>query len=293
VTVNPSTKDLAREQAAEVGGTTREAGQRVAGTAVEQAGQVGQEARRQARDLLEQAKGQVGDQARNGQQQASSGLRSLAQELHQMADGGDRQGPASDLAKQAADKLEGFAEWLSRREPGDLIEEVRSLARRRPGAFLLGAAAAGAVAGRLTRGAVDANRDTGDRGLPQPGIQFGASPPAGTMPLPPVGAAPGYPAGPSPEPRTAAPGSLPPDPGYDRYAAPPVGSGGYPATSPGGAALFDDPGVSPRSYPAGAADVPVVEPGAPTPPSGTQGAGEYVEDLEARGEARHEAGGPR
>lgn len=292
MTVNPSTKDLAREQAAEVGGTTREAGQRVAGTAVEQAGQVGQEARRQARDLLEQAKGQVGDQARNGQQQASSGLRSLAQELHQMADGGDRQGPASDLAKQAADKLEGFAEWLSRREPGDLIEEVRSLARRRPGAFLLGAAAAGAVAGRLTRGAVDANRDTGDRGLPQPGIQFGASPPAGTMPLAPVGAAPGYPAGPSPEPRTAAPGSLPPDPGYDRYAAPPVGSGGYPAAS-GGAALFDDPGVSPRSYPAGAADVPVVEPGAPTPPSGTQGAGEYVEDLEARGEARHEAGGPR
>jgi hypothetical protein len=293
VTVNPSTKDLAREQAAEVGGTTREAGQRVAGTAVEQAGQVGQEARRQARDLLEQAKGQVGDQARNGQQQASSGLRSLAQELHQMADGGDRQGPASDLAKQAADKLEEFAEWLSRREPGDLIEEVRSLARRRPGAFLLGAAAAGAVAGRLTRGAVDANRDTGDRGLPQPGIQFGASPPAGTMPLAPGGAAPGYPAGPSPEPRTAAPGSLPPDPGSERSAAPPVGSGGYPAPSPGGVALFDDPGVSPRSYPAGAADVPVVEPGAPTPPSGTQGAGEYVEDLEARGEARHEAGGPR
>ena len=155
-----STKDVAREQAGEVGRTTGAASQRVAGTAAEQAGQVGQEARRQARDLLGQARGQVTEQARNGQQQATDGLRSLAKELHEMADGGEQQGPASDLAKQAADKLGDLAEWLGRREPGDLVQEVRALARRRPGAFLLGAAAAGVLAGRLTRGAVDANRDT-------------------------------------------------------------------------------------------------------------------------------------
>src|SRR5215207_1336731 len=107
---DPSTKDVAREQAAEVGRTTGEAGQRVAGTAVEQAGQVGQEARRQARDLFGQARGQVSE---------------LARELQEMADGGERQGPASDLAVQAADKLGELAEWFSRREPGDLIEEAR------------------------------------------------------------------------------------------------------------------------------------------------------------------------
>ena len=100
---DPSTKDVAREQAAEVGRTTGAAGQRVANTAAEQAGQVGQEARRQARDLLGQARGQVTEQARNGQQQATDGLRSLARELHEMADSGQQQGPASDLAKQAAD----------------------------------------------------------------------------------------------------------------------------------------------------------------------------------------------
>src|SRR3954451_18134131 len=160
---DPSTRDVAREQAAEVGRTTGAAGQRVANTAAEQAGQVGQEARRQARDLLGQARGQVTEQARNGQQQATDGLRSLARELHEMADGGQQQGPASDLAKQAADKLGDLAEWLGRREPGDLVQEIRALARRRPGAFLLGAAAAGVLAGRLTRGAVAANRDTDRR----------------------------------------------------------------------------------------------------------------------------------
>ena len=36
------------------------------------------------------------------------------------------------------------------------------MARRRPGAFLLGAVAAGVVAGRLTRGAVDAARSDDD-----------------------------------------------------------------------------------------------------------------------------------
>ncbi len=87
----------------------------------------------------------------------------MADELHQMADGGDQHGPASDLAKQAADKLGDVADWLTRREPGELVDEFRAMARRRPGLFLLGAAVAGVVAGRLTRGAVDANRESGSR----------------------------------------------------------------------------------------------------------------------------------
>jgi hypothetical protein len=290
---NPSTKDVAREQAADVGRTTGEAGQRMAGTAVEQAGHVGQEARRQARDLLGQARGQVTEQARNGQQQANSGLHSLAQELHQMADGGDQQGPASELAKQAADKLNEFAEWLSQREPGDLIEEVRALARRRPGTFLLGAAAAGLLAGRLTRGAIEANRDTGDRGLTPVDTRFSAAQ-AGTTPMAPVGAAPAYPAPAAQPPDYRTP--QPPPPGYP--AGPPperptagLSPGGYPATPQAEPAEFDDSAATARPYSAGAPDEPVREPGPPTPPSGTRSAGAYVEDPEARG-SRGE-GGPR
>jgi hypothetical protein len=62
-----------------------------------------------------------------------------------------------DLARQAADKAHAFAGWLDQRDPGSLLEEIRQLARRKPGTFLLGAALAGVAAGRLTRGAVDAN----------------------------------------------------------------------------------------------------------------------------------------
>ena len=263
-----STKDVAREQAGEVGRTTGAATQRVAGTAAEQAGQVGQEARRQARDLLGQARGQVTEQARNGQQQATDGLRSLAQELHEMADSGEQHGPASDLAKQAADKLGDLAEWLGRREPGDLVQEVRALARRRPGAFLLGAAAAGVLAGRLTRGAVDANRDTsggdvarwGTPSSPASAVTYPPAPmePSGYPAVPPPS---GYPAAPPPAGSAGEPSWLPPEPGYQ----PQHGSGvpstsHYPAGDPGGPAPFDDPLVSPRPSPSAGAVPPDLRP---------------------------------
>ncbi len=79
-----------------------------------------------------------------------------------MVDGtstGQQSGMASDLARQTSDKAQDLAGWLESREPGDLIEELRSLARRKPGTFLLGAAVAGVLAGRVTRSAVDVKRD--------------------------------------------------------------------------------------------------------------------------------------
>ena len=74
---------VAREQAGA-------AGQRVADTASDQGAQVAREARAQARDLLGQAKDQVNEQARSTQSQAADSLHSLAGELREMADGGER-----------------------------------------------------------------------------------------------------------------------------------------------------------------------------------------------------------
>jgi hypothetical protein len=78
-----------------------------------------------------------------------------------MVDGGDQtpSGPAADLVRQAGDKVDEIAGWLQNREPGDLVNEVRAFARRKPGVFLLGAALAGVVAGRLTTGVVAAHKD--------------------------------------------------------------------------------------------------------------------------------------
>jgi uncharacterized membrane protein len=263
---DPSTTQVAHDQAAQVGRTTSDAGKRVAGTAADQAGQVADEARRQARDLLGEARGQAMEQARNGQQKASEGLRTLATELHQMADNGDQHGPASDLAKQAAEKIEAIAEWLSRREPGELVDEFRAMARRRPGAFLIGAATAGVLAGRLTRGAVDANRDTSP---PRP---IAAEPV--TAPLLPAAGAPVYPSGPPP--------AYPPSAAY----APPAPHGYSPGPGAG-----PPPITEPRPY---APDVPVDpeawgEPGpgsAHAPRPGTTAGAEYGQEFGRPGTPR-------
>jgi hypothetical protein len=150
----PSTQ-VARDEAGDVGRTAADAGRQVAGTAAEQAANVAQEGKAQVRDLVGEARSQVGHQARAGQEKATDGIRALGRELREMADGGQQSGIASEVAQQAADRADRLADWLGEREPGDLVDEVRSFARRRPGAFLLGAAVAGVVVGRLTRGAVD------------------------------------------------------------------------------------------------------------------------------------------
>ncbi|SOC46525.1 hypothetical protein SAMN05660748_0295 [Blastococcus aggregatus] len=161
-----STKDVAAEEARNVGQTAAQAGSQVASTATDQAREVAHETQRQAQDLLKQGQSQLKDQAVAQQQKAASGLTSLAGELRSLADGTSQgaPGPARDLLQQASGYLEGFADKLQNREPAQLLDEVRSLARRRPGMFLLGAAAAGIVAGRLTSGVRAAHTDSDTSG---------------------------------------------------------------------------------------------------------------------------------
>lgn len=155
-----STTDVAKAQARQVGTTAKHEAAHVAGTAKDQAKEVAAETKAQARDLLREGRTQARDQARQGQRRAADGLTSLSDELRQMADTG-QSGLASDVARQAADKAHDLALWLQKREPGDLVEEARSWARRNPGTFLIGAALAGLAVGRLTRGIVDDQRDSG------------------------------------------------------------------------------------------------------------------------------------
>jgi hypothetical protein len=147
-----STTDVAKDEAAGVGATAAAAGRQVAGTAKEQAGEVMHEARDQARSLMDSTRTEVNDQASTQQRRAAVGLRSLSDELRSMASSQREPGIATDLAHQAADKTGALATWLQDREPGDVLHELSSFARRRPGTFLALAAGAGVVAGRLTRG---------------------------------------------------------------------------------------------------------------------------------------------
>jgi len=160
------TKNLAVGEAKNVGQTAAEAGSQVASVATDQAKEVAYETRRQAKDLLDQGRSQLKEQTVTQQQKAAQGLTSLAQEMRGLADGSSQgaPGPARDLLQQASDLVEGFAGKLQNREPGELLDEVRSFARRKPGLFLLGAATAGVLAGRLTSGVKAAHADSGPSG---------------------------------------------------------------------------------------------------------------------------------
>jgi hypothetical protein len=161
-----STTQTAKQEAAGVAGRAKEAAGGVASTSTEQAKEVVGEAQRQARDLAGEARQQLRSQATQQRQKAVSSLHSLGDELDQMAEGSEQSGVGTELARQASRRVHGVASYLDTHEPGDLLDEVRAFARRRPGAFLLAAAAAGVVVGRLTRGAVAARREeSGQTGM--------------------------------------------------------------------------------------------------------------------------------
>ena len=147
-----STTEVAKQQAAEVADTAKQAGAQVTDTVKEQAGQVTAEAKTQARQLLSQAQSELSEQAASTQQRVSDGLHALADELSGMARNSEQDGVATDLARQAADRARTAAGWLADRDPGSLLDEVRTFARRKPGTYLALALGAGVLAGRLTRG---------------------------------------------------------------------------------------------------------------------------------------------
>jgi len=155
-----STRDVAKEEAKGVAQDAAQKGKHTAETAKEQAGQVADEAMSQARMLFEQTRDQVTAQGSAQQERAASGLRSLADELTAMTSGGTQQeGLATDLARQASERVRTAADFIENRQPGELLDEVRGFARRRPGTFLLGAVALGFLGGRLTRGITEEVRD--------------------------------------------------------------------------------------------------------------------------------------
>ena len=152
-----SAKDTAKGEAGAVKDTAVDAGRNVAGTAREQAANVTAEAKGQAKNLLGTVTEEVRNQGRTQQSRLAEAVHSVSKELGSMGAKADESGPVSDLAQQASRKSGEIAHWLETKEPADLLEDVRSFARRRPAMFLGICALAGVVAGRLGRSAVAAN----------------------------------------------------------------------------------------------------------------------------------------
>jgi hypothetical protein len=152
-----STTGVAKQEAAAVKDTAVDAGKEVAATAKDEAVNVAAEAKHQATNLVSTATSELQSQASTQQSRLASTLRGYADELQGMAQGSEQSGVVTDLVQQAAAKGSEIAQWLENREPGDVLEELRRYARRRPVMFLALCGLAGVVAGRITRGAVAAN----------------------------------------------------------------------------------------------------------------------------------------
>jgi ElaB/YqjD/DUF883 family membrane-anchored ribosome-binding protein len=248
----PSSTEVAKDQAGQVANTARDAGKHVAGVAGEQVGQVASEANQQIKQLVTQTRGELTDQAAVQQKRVASGLRSLSKELSSMADGSEQSGMATELVHQVGARTNAVASWLEDREPGHVVDEVTRFARQRPGAFLAIAAGAGLLVGRLGRGLKAAN-DNSSQNAPQrleaaPAIpeadlgyqRYSDVPPPPAPTYPPTGydpsgyePAPGYRQQAPGYPQPQAPAYPPRTPGY------PPQQAGYPPQAPGGSSGWD------------------------------------------------------
>lgn len=156
------TAGTAKQQASEVAGTAKEQAGAVAHSAQEQAGAVIGEAKHQALGLLDEVRQQVGEQSSTQRDRLAAFLRQAGKELNDMAGGSQASGMATNLVRQAGDRVSTFGDTLEAHEPAELLEQVRSYARRKPGTFLLASLATGLLAGRITRSATAASSRTSD-----------------------------------------------------------------------------------------------------------------------------------
>ncbi|MEU0090667.1 hypothetical protein [Kribbella sp. NPDC006257] len=151
----------ARDEAGQLKETSAQAAHQVAESVKDKASSVTSDAREQTRRLAAQTRDELIGQAGQQKERAVGSLRAVGDELRGMAEHG-RSGLGAQLANHGADFTTQAADFLQHHEPGELLDEVRGFARRKPGTFLLLAAAAGVVAGRLTRAL--AAGDTGSPG---------------------------------------------------------------------------------------------------------------------------------
>ena len=124
-------------------------------TAKQQARRVGVEAKAQARTVAADVRDRVTDQARTQNDRLVGNIRQTADHLEEMR-GARPDTPAASVVTRVADGGRQLADYLERHGPEGVLRDVQDFARRRPGAFLATALAAGFVVGRLGKGVAKA-----------------------------------------------------------------------------------------------------------------------------------------
>lgn len=171
----------ARDKAADAAQAGRQAAGEVAQTASTAARDVAQETKSQARELAGRTGEQFTEQAEVQKGALVEGLRSLVDQLDAMTERADRGGIAVEVAGKARDAARSTADWLDGRDPGEVLDGVRSFGRERTGVYLAGSLLAGVVAGRLTRGVAAVHTDDSGEASTPGAAPGGAAEPAGSV----------------------------------------------------------------------------------------------------------------
>ncbi|MGW0842826.1 hypothetical protein ACWD26_22250 [Streptomyces sp. NPDC002787] len=141
----------ARQEASATAGQVKQAAGEIAGTATEQVKTVAGQAREQAgaavRDLRERVSEQADSQAKRG----AANVRQWADDLAGLAEKADSDSPAQRLIAEVAERGRRAADYVDQQGVEGLVGDVQDFARRRPGAFLGGAALTGFAVGRLAK----------------------------------------------------------------------------------------------------------------------------------------------
>ena len=223
-----SNSDVAREQGEQVKDEVTQQTQAVAGTVADEASHVAREAKGHVQDLAADAKQQLHRQGREQTDNLGGALDALGDRVHALAEGRPQDaGPVGDYADRIADQVDQLAARVSSLGFDGMVDEVQHFARRRPGVFLAGAAAAGFAVSRLGRGVQASQQEQGGSGSGARGessaIQAGPSAASSRTSPPPISARPAT--GTTPPLTTPAPsGATPPkdpiapprDPGVSR-----------------------------------------------------------------------------
>jgi len=155
-----STGEKAKQVAGQSKQAAAQAASEVKDTAADQVQRVAAEAKTQARNVATDVRDRVSEQARTQNDKLVSSIRQTADQLDEMR--GDRaDSPAATVVSRVAEGGRQFADYLDRHGPDGVLQEVQDFARRRPGAFLATALAAGFVVGRLGKSVAKADPAAG------------------------------------------------------------------------------------------------------------------------------------
>jgi hypothetical protein len=125
----------------------------VSTTAREQAREVAHETAGQARRVVDDVRQRASQEADDQAKRVVQGINRLADELTSMAEHSSEGSPAAGALRQVADTGRQAARYLDERGVGGVLEATQDFARRKPGTFLVGAAVAGFLVGRVVKSA--------------------------------------------------------------------------------------------------------------------------------------------